>query len=168
MMRIGSLCSPCTSHADSLHARLWLDASSSLVGGVANQLKYTTRCWIVGSGFRVTYLTTVMGWRGWVARFCRRPGRLLTSSFTRVSCTSAVWRTRCSDICSLTGGSWSERSSSSVVSENWSVARQKNRNRKPKECFNARTHASTHAQGWWWWLVRATPRAVKTTRRRWS
>jgi hypothetical protein len=35
-----------------------------------NQPKSTTRCWIGGFGFRVTYLTSVMGWRGWVARFC--------------------------------------------------------------------------------------------------
>ena len=46
------------------------------VGMITHQPKSTTRCWIGGFGFRVTYLTTVMIWATWVACFCSRSMRL--------------------------------------------------------------------------------------------
>ena len=51
-----------------LNARLLLDASSSPEGGIAVQLKSTTRCSVGGCGFRAIYLTTCVGW---AARFCK-------------------------------------------------------------------------------------------------
>jgi hypothetical protein len=58
-------------HVPSLHAQLWLKASSSLVACRGHQPKCMTRCLVGGYGFRAVYLIAA-GFMAWAAHSCRR------------------------------------------------------------------------------------------------